>query len=104
MANVTIMTLKKGDRFSFEYTSEETGKAAYMLVDVKPFRGNGAALVRLDVEESSTVPGKYIMSTDVDTTDWPKKVKLDVWRSDTEMHDIDTMIVNFKEAVTDGRA
>lgn len=106
MADIKVKDFKQGDRFSFSYQYGEgdeavTGAAATLIADVRSYLG-GAALATLDVVEDEAVAGLYHFSTDADTTTWPVNVKVDVWHTDTELHD-DTLIFGFGEAVTNGR-
>lgn len=102
MADVTVKTFKRGDRFGFSYQNGEGGKSATLIADVRSYLG-GAVLATLDVVEDDETAGLYHFSTDVDTTNWPAQVKVDVWHTETELHDDDTLIFPFGEAVTNGR-
>lgn len=102
MATVTVKTFKLGDRFGFSYQYGDGGAAATLIADVRPYMG-GDVLVTLDVSEDEEVSGLYHFSTDADTSAWPASVVVDVWHTDTELHDDDTLVFPFGEAVTNGR-
>ena len=101
MADKTAATFKRGDRFAYYYKTNPavTGRAPFMVAQARADTG-ADILATLTIEESETTPGLYFIHTAADTTEWPDEVRVDVWHTDIERHDPDTLVFTFIGGIT----